>query len=151
MIQVFVAQIKDMGSVTSLNFQTQEFPLDVEELRPYFFDSTKRAILAKISTKHIAFACVSMKDGITTIDAIGTHPQFRKHGVATLIVNKAELIVKGNRVRILVPDYQVDDRTDPWNIEQWLWKAGFKAVGSKPGCIRYNHDYDYYIFERLPS
>lgn len=152
MIQAFVAQIKDMGSVTSLNFQTQEFPLEVEEVKSYLFDSNKNAILAKISTKYIAFACVTIKEGVTTIDAIGTHPQFRRHGIATLLVNKAELIAsKLNRLRILVPSYQVEDKSDPWNIEQWLWKAGFKAAGTQPGCRRYNHDYDYYIFERLPS
>jgi GNAT superfamily N-acetyltransferase len=152
MIHTFVAQFRDMGAVTSLNFQTMEFPLEVEEIKSYLLeDEVKSVLLAKVSTKHIAFACVSIDRlaGVTVIDAIGTHPQFRKNGVATLLVNKADLLVKGNKTRILVPSYQIEDKEDPWNIEQWLWKAGFKANVTVPGCHRYNRDYDYYVFERL--
>jgi len=53
-------------------------------------------------------------------------------------------------VAMFIPCYLVEDKEDPWCVEEWLWKLNFKAVGTvRDGVRRYNKDFDLHIFERM--
>ena len=155
MIKVSRAQIRDMPHIVRLDTQTQEFALDVDEAKSWFLASGKVPLLAILSNREVGFALTTFnKDkDVATIERIGTHPKFRRVGVGRKIVERVALeVVTENigKVQMIVPSYIVDDMQDPWNIEQWLWKLGFKAVGTLTGHFhRYNQDYDGYIFQRM--
>jgi len=160
MIRAYSASFADMGAVTELDWRTQEFVLGSENIKQFFLTGTRGAFLAKLSTKHVGFACATFDQfvddkpagGIVHINAIGTHREFRRHGIATKIIERIDVVSRNadepfHRMQMLVPVYQVDDMQDPWNIEQWLWKVGFKAIKSVPGCPHYG-GCDYYLFQR---
>jgi GNAT superfamily N-acetyltransferase len=156
MIRVETVQARNMGSVTSLELHTQEYPKSIEEMKEYCLSvvgSEKQAYLAYISTEAVGHALVvyDKKTQDCMIESIGVHLSFRKAGVGRAIVDKiTEDANKRNYgIKIRVASYAVDDLQDPWCIEHWLWKLGFKAIGVGGECFRYGKTYDYYIFERL--
>lgn len=156
MIKVERAHVRDMGHVTSLELHTQEYPKSTEEMKSYCMPvagSGKQAYLALITSKQVGHALVDFNKTLKycMIESIGVHPSFRKAGIGRKLVEKISIdaYVDGLPVRIAVASYLVDDLEDPWNIEQWLWKLGFKAVGVGDECFRYGKLYDFYIFERI--
>lgn len=154
MIRVELAQARDMGRVTSSELHTQEYPKSIEEMKEYclaVIGSEKQSYLAYIATKAVGHAFVSYSKKDCMIESIGVHTSFRKSGVGRAIVDKiTEDANKRNYgVKIMVASYAIDDLQDPWCIDHWLWKLGFKAVGVGDVCFRYGKNYDYYIFERL--
>jgi len=156
MIRVEIAQARDMGHVTSLELHTQEYPKSIEEMKEYCLSVVgceKQAYLAYISTKAVGHTLVtfSKKTQDCIIESIGVHPSFRKSGVGKAIVDKIteDANKRDYGVKIKVASYAVDDLQDPWCIEHWLWKLGFKAISVGGECFRYGKNYDYYIFERL--
>ena len=157
MIRVSNAMMRDIGLVTRMELYTQEYPLLVTAIKSYFTDDTKKVFLAEISNKAVGYLLMSFdKDSpVTFIDSIGVRQKFRTHGVGRKLVEHACVFsnnVAVGDVRMRIPSYQVDDMGDSYNIDQWLWKVGFKAVGVEHGaCFRYGVDYDYYIFERMPT
>jgi hypothetical protein len=161
MIRAYRASFADMGSVTELDWRTQEFALGPENIKQYFLTASRGAYLAKVSTKHVGFACVTfdqfVKDkpagGIVHLNAIGTLQDFRRHHIATKIIERIDIEARNaenpfHRMQMLVPAYQADDMQDPWNIEHWLWKVGFKALKSITGACSNYGGCDYYLFER---
>jgi len=154
MIEVFKAEFRFMGSLNSLNVKTQEFAFTFDEVRDYFDAPNKEAYIAKVGNRHIGFALVTFdKVGqVVIIDALGVHPDFRRTQVATNIVRRLvlEAHTEGGYecIRISVPCYLIEDKEDPWNIEQWLWKCSFKVNGESHICRRYNRDYAVYRFDR---
>jgi GNAT superfamily N-acetyltransferase len=157
MIEVTEAQIRDMPHVVRLDNQTQEFALEVDEAKEWFTAKGKTPYLARLSGREVGFALVIFnKDkSAATIERIGTHPKFRQVGIGRRIVERVAMTAvmdKVDKVQMIVPSYVIDDKEDPWNIEQWLWKLSFKATGSVTDYFhRYNKDYDGYIFQRMKS
>ena len=154
MIEVREAQIRDMPHVVRLDNQTQEFALDVDEAKQWFTDKTRTPYIARLSGREVGFALIRViKSEAYSIARIGVHPMFRRVGVGRKIVEHVVLEATTNdvsKVVTVVPSYVVDDKEDPWNIEHWLWKVGFKATGSASGHFhRYNQYYDGYIFQRM--
>ena len=155
MIEVCTAPLRDMPHVIRLDTQTQEFALDVNKIRCWFMEAGKGPYIARLSGREIGFAlAIFNKDKDTVfIDRVGAHPSFRRVGVGRKIVEHITLdATTGNidKIQMIVPSYIVDDMQDPWNIEQWLWKLGFKAGGTLTDHFhRYNRDYDGYIFQRM--
>lgn len=156
MIQVEKCLLKDLGHITQMEINTQEFPLLIDDIKPYTLEKGKEAYLAKASKRIVGYALIEFDKfkGVAFIDSIGVHPNFRKVGVGARLAKYirtqayAEDMVK---VQMLVPSYVVDDKEDPWNILGWLRKIGFRAVGVQEGCFRYGRLYDWYIFERCLS
>ncbi|MHC4121276.1 MAG: GNAT family N-acetyltransferase [Planctomycetota bacterium] len=164
MIHVEKAQIRGLGQVADMEVATQEFTKQVDEIKKYFTytymptGEKKDVFLASIGKRAVGHAFVTFEPlkKIAIIDGIGTHPNYRRLGAATTMVEHigktaAEMFEDAlSGLRIQVVSYQVEDKNDPWNIEGWLWKTGFKAAGVQPGaCRRYMHDYDLYTFEKL--
>ena len=154
MIEVSLAQIRDMPHVVRLDNQTQEFALDVDEAKKWFTDKTRTPYIARLGGREVGFALArAVKSEAYTIARIGVHPMFRRVGVGRKIVERVVLEATTNdvsKVVTVVPSYVIDDMQDPWNIEQWLWKLGFKATKVIPDHFhRYNQDYDGYIFQRM--
>jgi GNAT superfamily N-acetyltransferase len=144
-----------MPHVVRLDTQTQEFALDVDEAKSWFLTSGKVPLLATLSNREVGFALImfNIDKSILTIERVGVHPKFRRVGIGRKIVERAalEAHTEGDgKVQMIVPSYIVDDQQDPWNIEQWLWKVGFKATGvASEHFHRYNQYYDGYIFQRM--
>jgi GNAT superfamily N-acetyltransferase len=155
MIRVEMAAYRDLGDITTLEIKGQEFPFTLQEAQAYVLgDSQKAAFVARIAKRAVGAALISMcpADAALVADHITVHPTFRGAGVSTALLNT--LSVEGSkagmlRLRINVPSYKVEDKEDPWNLEHWLWKHGFKAKHVIDGeCRRYGRDYDTYVFER---
>ncbi len=148
-------QIRDMPHVVRLDTQTQEFALDVDEAKAWFTTEDRTPYIAKLSGREVGFALAMLYESKDTvlIDRVGTHPSFRRLGVGRRLVEHVvlEATTKNiGKVQMIVPSYIIDDMQDPWNIEQWLWKIGFKAKESVTDHFhRYNRDYDGYIFQRM--
>ena len=154
MIEVCKAQIRDMPHIVRLDTQTQEFALDVDEAKKWSTVEGKAPYIARLGGREVGFALAEInKSGTCIIDRVGTHPKFRRVGIGRKIVERVVLesvTENANKVITIVPSYIVDDMKDPWNIEQWLWKLGFKATGTSPDHFRrYNRDYDGYVFQRM--
>jgi ribosomal protein S18 acetylase RimI-like enzyme len=155
MIKAYKGQFCDMPHITRLDIQTQEFALDVDGVKQYFTVTNKASYVAQLGGREVGFALVTCNEskGTVFIDRIGAHPSFRRVGVGRKIVERiaTEAATKKiDKIQTIVPSYVVDDMEDPWNIEQWLWKLGFKAVKTISDHFhRYNRDYDGYIFERM--
>jgi N-acetylglutamate synthase-like GNAT family acetyltransferase len=163
MIRAYRASFADMGAVTELDWRTQEFAMGQERIKEHFMGSTKAVYTAKVSTKHIGFVALNFDQfdvnnpeakphPVVKLRAVGTHPAFRKNGVARKIIERIDIECRNSdilfdKMRLAVPDYQIEDQTDPWNIEEWLWKMGFKAVKTSFGPHPYG-DRDWYIMER---
>jgi N-acetylglutamate synthase-like GNAT family acetyltransferase len=153
MIEVRKAQIRDMPHVVRLDNQTQEFALCVEEAKKWFTTTGEVAYVARLGNREVGFALAASKKSRTLIDRVGVHPKFRQVGIGRKIIERITLEAATEnigKVNVIVPSYVIDDKEDPWNIEQWLWKVGFKATGVITGHFhRYNQDYDGYAFERM--
>ena len=161
MIEVCKAQLRDMPHIVRLDVQTQEFALDVEGAKKWFISMetppyvARYPFLARLGGREVGFA-LSVFDklrGAMVIDRVGVHPKFRRVGIGRKIIERVVLesvTIESDKVQMIVPSYIVDDTQDPWNIEQWLWKLGFKAtVTVSDHYRRYNRDYDGYIFQRM--
>jgi len=157
MIRVYKGMLRDMPHVTNLDVQTQEFALDAEEVKQWFIQIGKAVYLAQLGKREVGFALMTYdkEKGTAFIDRVGTHPSFRQAGVGRRLVERVVLEAtteSAKKVQMIVPNYAIDDKEDPWNIEQWLWKLGFKAVGVLTDHFhRYGRDYDGYVFERMKS
>jgi GNAT superfamily N-acetyltransferase len=161
MIEVCKAMIRDMPHIVRLDTQTQEFALDVDEAKKWFTKEGKSPYLARLGGREVGFALAAFigSNGFkgfqhtVLIDRIGVHPMFRRTGVGRKIIERITLEALTediSKVQMIVPSYVVDDKEDPWNIEQWLWKLGFKAVGTISDHFHlYNRDYDGYTFQRM--
>jgi N-acetylglutamate synthase-like GNAT family acetyltransferase len=149
--------MSDMGHVVGMELRTQEYPMLSNDVRPYFTEAMRQVYVADIQNRLIGYLMMNfLKDkSVAVIDSIGVLPLFRNKGVGKKLVDHASTAALANTVqdiRMYVPSYVVDDMSDPWNIDHWLWKIGFKAVGVvHAACFRYGYHYDYYIFERLPT
>jgi GNAT superfamily N-acetyltransferase len=104
--------------------------------------------------REVGFALAEMNmSGSYIIDRVGVHPKFRRVGIGRKIIERITLEAATeniNKVIAIVPSYIIDDNEDPWNIEQWLWKLGFKAGKVITDHFhRYNQDYDGYLFQRM--
>jgi len=163
MIQTFKAQFRDMPYVTLLEAQTQEFSIGAEGVKAVFMGTTSAAYLAKVAKKHIGYAIVKFDQfegegkgaGTIWLNSIGTHREFLKLDVSRKLVDKVALEAHNHAsyfpsMKIVLPSYVIEDKDDPWNVEEWLWKLGFKAVGTKPDAIsRYNQLFEAYTFEKV--
>jgi len=155
MIRVFRAERRDMAHITNLDLMTQEFAMDMDVAKSYFTCKSGAAYLSQVGGKSIAYA-TAMFDQFTntvTIESIGTHPEFRRVGVSRKLLDKISLAAHAGglrKVAMSLPCYLVEDKEDPWYIEEWLWKLNFKAIGSvRDGIRRYNKNFDLHIFERM--
>jgi len=155
MIRVFKAEMRDMSYVVNLDLVTQEFAMDMDAAKSYFMGKSRVAYLAQVGGKSIAYA-TAMFDHFTNkvlIEAVGTHPEFRRVGVSRKLVDRIGLDAHAagiRKVAMFIPCYLVEDKEDPWCVEEWLWKLNFKAVGTvRDGVRRYNKDFDLHIFERM--
>jgi GNAT superfamily N-acetyltransferase len=143
-----------MGHVTELDWRTQEFAHDTSEMKAYFLTADRCAYLAQVASRKIGFALVYFDkfNDVVSLDTIGVHREFRKNGVGRKLVDRIglEAHTEGFRtIQMLVPTYLIEDKEDPWNIEQAVWKWNFKSVGEdKESCARYGRLWDQYIFER---
>lgn len=156
MIRIERCMFKDLGHLAAGEVATQEYPLLTDEIKPYVMEKGKEGYLAKVSARVVghALATFDKSKSYAILDSIGVNPKFRGAGVGTKLVTHIMMSanVEGfDKVHIYVPNYAIEDKDDPWNIEHWLWRNHFKAVGVKPGCWRYGREYDWYIFERLTS
>jgi GNAT superfamily N-acetyltransferase len=139
-----------------MEIATQEYPLLIDDVRVFFTDDMKQVFIAEIRATKIGYILMDFdrREPIVRVASVGVLPKFRHHGVGSKLMEHACTQAYAGDVRdirINVPSYQVDDLNDPWNIDHWLWKVGFKAIGVKHGeCFRYGRDYDYYVFQRLP-
>ena len=157
MVNIECGLMSGMGYVSGLEVSTQEFPLQLDEIKTYYLENTKFVLLATIGKKLVGYVLLSFdrKEGAAYIDRIGVHQDYRRKGVATVLAVRADEFARKEKIRklrMLVPSYQIEDHEDPWNIEHWLWRVNFKAVGvSEEPCERYGQEYDYYIFERMSN
>jgi len=143
-----------MMVVAASELATQEFPLVGPEVTAYLKDQDKEALSATIQNTSVGHAFVTFDNGrkMVTIDSIGTREKFRRKGAGRKIVDyiASDAWRKGCKVRMFVVSYLIEDDNDPWNIKEWLWKSGFKAIGFAPHtCRRYNQEYSVYIFEKI--
>ena len=155
MIEVRKAQIRDMPHVVRLDNQTQEFASDVDNAKQWFTKEGVAPYLARLGGREVGFAVAwfDKPKNMAVIDRIGTHPKFRRVGVGRKIVERVVLEATTeniDEILMIVPSYIIDDKEDPWNIEQWLWKLGFKAMRVISDHFhRYNRNYDGYTFKRM--
>jgi ribosomal protein S18 acetylase RimI-like enzyme len=153
MIKIRQGLEMDLGMVTLMETRAKEFPLSLPGVRKFIEEDYKEILIAFIGHRAVGYALIETNKiaGVLEIKSIGVLPEFQRKGVgATLICDLRSLAVVDliNTLRIKVPSYTVEDQDDPWNVEHWLWKMEFKAVGLEPGCFRYGNEYDWYIFER---
>lgn len=157
MIKVEQAMMRDSGQIYIIETKAQEFPYTTDVINSYIITSGKVALLAGIGDRKVGAVLLThdKKSNAVLIDHLSVHPVYRGVGVSRKLLEKASdhaleicedsLVV----LRIIVPSYLIEDKEDPYNIENWLWKNGFKAVRLLPAEIRrYNRDYDACVFER---
>ena len=155
MIRVEIAQARNMGDIVTLELRTQEYPKLSEEIKEYCLtvDGEKQAHIARIATKIVGYVltAIDKKTSSCIIESIGVHPEFRKSGVGRALVDKVteEARKREQSLKFRVVSYAITDTEDPWCIEHWLWRLGFKASTCGGECFRYGQNYDMYLFERL--
>ncbi len=156
MIRVELAQARNMGDIVTLELRTQEYPKLSEEIKEYCLTvagGEKQAYIARISTKIVGYVLTAIDKETSSciIESIGVHQEFRKSGVGRALVDNVteEAHKRGQSLKLRVASYAVTDTEDPWCIEHWLWRLGFKASGCDGECFRYGRNYDMYLFERL--
>lgn len=157
MIKVEQAMMRDSGQIYMIEVKAQEFPYPTDVIHKYMMTSGKAAFIARIGDRGVGAALVthSKEDNAVIIDHLSVHPLYRGVSVSKRLIEKLvdyalEISEDGLIVlRIVVPAYLIEDKEDPYNIENWLCKREFKAVKLLPNEIRrYNRDYDAYVFER---
>jgi len=156
MIKIERGLFKDLGHLVNGEIACQEYPMLTDEVKPYVMEKEREGYLAKISGRFVGYALCTFdqRNDFVTVDSIGVMPKFRMAGIGKRIITKVCMEANADSfgaVRLLAPSYTIEDKEDPWNIEHWLWKNNFKAVGVQEGCWRYGRNYDWYIFERITS
>ena len=155
MIRVELAQARNMGNIVTLELRTQEYPKLAEEIKEHCLtvDGGKQAHIASIATKIVGYVLTAIDKETSSciIESIGVHQEFRKSGVGRALVDKVTegACKRKQSLKIRVASYAITDTEDPWCIEHWLWRLGFKAIGCDGECFRYGRNYDIYLFERL--
>jgi ribosomal protein S18 acetylase RimI-like enzyme len=132
MIKVSKVGIRDMGHVTTLEVAIQEFPLLIDELKTYFVDDNKAAYAAHIGSKTVGYVLVTLNKDVMTINSVGVHPKFRRAGIGSRLIRELGFVAQVEvevvkTIRMFVASYLIEDKEDPWNIEQWLWRTEFKT------------------------
>lgn len=153
MIRIERAIYKDIGHLTNGEIATQEYPLTLDEIKPFCMEKGQDAYLALLSGRAVGYALAvyDKSNDFAELRSIGVLPKFRQVGIGGRLVSKICMEANADgfaKVRAYVPSYAIEDKDDPWNVEQWFWRNEFKAVGTKPGCYRYGHEFDWYIMER---
>ena len=168
MIKVEATGIKDLASIHRMEVLGQEFPFDSGLISTYLMgEGRKFAYVATISSRPVGSILGHAdrddpNDVGIVIDHLTVHPLFRNNGVSRKLLKRLNddsrkidiakdgAHLKVRAMRLLVPSYLVDDKDDPLNIENWLWKMGFKAISSGDhGCFRYCKNWESYVFEKL--
>jgi GNAT superfamily N-acetyltransferase len=157
MIKVDKAMLRDMPHITTLEIKSQEFPIQPEDIKDIIGD-IDREIYVAVLGKSIVGMCVVRFNRFekgsreALIERISTHPNFRRVGVSKAVLTKLVAVAwadGANCIRIRVPEYKVSPG-DPDDIEQWLWKAGFKSGKMfRDWYVRYGRKYDAYEFTRV--
>lgn len=141
-----------MGHVTTLEVATQEFPLLIDDLKKYFVDDKRAAYAAHIGNKTVGYVLVTFDKAVMIVNSVGVHPEFRRVGVGSRLIRELGFIAQVEAIktlRMLVASYLIEDKEDPWNIEQWLWRTEFKTGKIKHETLyRYGKWHDEYIFEK---
>lgn len=154
MIRISKVTFADMGHISTLEIATQEFPILIDELKPYWSEEIKRVYRAEIGDRTVGYVLLTLDvfKSVVMIDNIGVLPDFRKVGVGRRLIQESELVARiegATKLRMLVASYLIEDKKDPWNIEHWLWRMEFMAVSVKNRNVhRYGKWHDDYIFER---
>lgn len=155
MIRIDKCLAKDIGYVTNLEIATQEYPLSFDTLKCYALENNRDAFLARVTNKVVGYMLVDFHpdNGYSVLKSIGVHRDFRNVKIGTKLVDYAAAESKRvgiNKLVTYIASYLIEDKEDPWNIEGWLWKTGFKAGTVLHNSVwRYGRDYDVYVFERL--
>jgi N-acetylglutamate synthase-like GNAT family acetyltransferase len=134
-----------------------EFPPELEQLKEYIDDRERDIFLARITKRVVGLAATAINrtDEAIVIDHIATHPDFRSNGVAKKLLAHTEAVAWAsncNKLRMFVPHYLIEDKSDPWNLSHWLWKNGFNYSDMIHDAVsRYCQLWDLYIYDRSIS
>jgi ribosomal protein S18 acetylase RimI-like enzyme len=156
MIRINLAQLKDVGTIHSVEVKAQDFPLGLDDIKEYLGEENCVIYKAQIGTRIVG--CLVGRVNSNTkkfqIIKLSVHPQFQGNlGVGTSLV---ERVMKDSWKRdnisvwLRVPNYKIDDPTDPDYIGDWLAKVGLKTAGvDHLQYYRYGVEWDGYRFEKL--
>ena len=144
--------LRDLSTLVHLELTAQEFPLSADQIKTFLETQNQSADIAVVASRAVGYTLSfdDKKADEVIVNSIGVLPEFRRVGVGTKLITNLANPQHGPpvRLRIEVPSYTVEDLYDTYNLEHWLWKTGFKAVGTRPGCWRYGKNYDWYKFVR---
>jgi N-acetylglutamate synthase-like GNAT family acetyltransferase len=154
LIKIAKAGTRYIGHVVRLEVLTQEFPLLLDDIKPYIDQHDMDVYVAKIQDKNVGHALVTFdaqrREAI--IDSIGTHPDFRNNGVSRTLLKQISRDADHHMdVYMYVPSYTMEDTDDTmWHIEPWTWKVGFKCIGERlDEYFRYGRTWDAYVLRLM--
>lgn len=156
MINTRIMMTKDLGTVQDLEIKCQDYPRDLDGLKPYVLEQNQVGFVASISKKDVGYALCSLVEvpPCQVMEVIlGTHPQLRNLGVSKKLmseISRRAMQEKCHAIWISVPSYKIDDPNDPDYIGWW-----FESMELKAGHVedrhfhRYGKWWDAYVFEAV--
>ena len=154
-IKTRVSMVRDLSSVASIDLKAQEYPLDAKMLAAFIDDADKEILIASVGTRDVGVV-ILRKDTVASawvMSRLSVHPAFQNMGVGRKLLSEVSNKAYKDRsraIRILIPSYRIEDKTDPEYLGGWLYGNEFKAVGCVDRVFyRYGVDWDGYIFEAL--
>jgi len=155
---------RDSGHIRGLEIKAQEYPLPLGVIEEYIDTSPqlgakqdKEAYVAALSGKVVGSVLLEFnsEEDCMYILRISVHPTWQnthRIKVGSELMHHAEAQAWKRQirsVRILIPSYKVEDKTDPDYLVPWLDKHHMKAIGVETDYyFRYGRLWDAYIFEK---
>ena len=152
-MRVSIARLRDLPAIYDIELKCYEFPLEHDVLRDLFESPGVIPCVLSVNSRIVSWGyCICYADNEEVhVNRLATLPAFRRKGYATRILSlmwNESYKYHPKRMKIVVPEYQMDIH-DPDSVSDFLWKAGFKAVGTyRGGFERYGRRYDGIIMTR---
>lgn len=153
LIKTSIMMAKDLGAAIELEIHAQDYPYNLDQVKQFVMDHDKCGFMASIGARVIGAAYCSSVGPALMLSRITVHPKFQQMGASCSLMSSVSaraLALDCNVIRITVPSYKLDDKTDPDYIGWWFESMEFKAVK----CLdryyyRYGRYHDGYVFEAL--
>ena len=153
MVKVEPAMVRDLGTILQIEVQTQEYPLPQEAIQCYFDNPEHLAYVASVGNRKVGHSLVHVQSEYTVINRVSVHPNFRNIGVGKALMHRVEADAwkkKQRFLRMYLPSYKIDDKSDPDYMGWWMAQNHLKCVKCETDSyFRYGKWWDAYVFERM--
>lgn len=152
MIKPQVAGVRDIVGIYDVELKSYEYPLSRQLLTELFDTPGVIPAVVKYNGRVLAWGCGHVEDSMLTVYRLATLPSFRRtHNATRVLATLWDEAQNKNPsgVKIIVPEYQMLP-DDPYSVNDFAWKAGFKATGiDKDAFYYYGRRYDGIILTRM--